>query len=67
MYRGILEGKEGYLEFEINIFFNFMPSLCSEVHLTYILIMAVFSGIFRAIDIELHSRDFHTATLALVL
>ena len=38
-----------------------MPSLRSEVQLTYILIMTVFLGIFRAIDIGLHSRDFHTA------
>ena len=45
-------------------FFNFMPSLWSEVQLTYILIMTVYFGIFRAIDIGLHSRDFHTAQSA---
>ena len=41
-----------------------MPSLWSEVQLTYILIMTVCLGIFRAIDIGLHSRDFHTAQSA---
>ena len=41
-----------------------MPSLWSEVQLTYVLIMTVFLGIFRAIDIGLHSRDFHTAQSA---
>ena len=41
-----------------------MPSLWSEVQLTYILIMIVFLGIFRAIDIGIHSRDFHTAQSA---
>ena len=41
-----------------------MPSLWSEVQLTYILIKTVFLGIFRAIDIGLHSRDFHTAQSA---
>ena len=41
-----------------------MPSLWSEVQLTYVLIMTVFLGIFRAIDIGLHSRDLHTAQSA---
>ena len=45
-------------------FLNFMPSLWSEVQLTYVLIMTVFLGIFRAIDIGLHSRDLHTAQSA---
>ena len=41
-----------------------MPSLWSEVQLTYILIMTVCLGIFRAIDIGLHSRDLHTVQSA---
>ena len=41
-----------------------MPSLRSEVQLTYILITTVFLRIFRAIDIGLHFRDFHTAQSA---
>ena len=41
-----------------------MPSLWSEVQLTYVLIVTVFLGIFRAIDIGLHSRDLHTAQSA---
>ena len=41
-----------------------MPSLWSEVQLTYVFIMTVFQGIFRAIDIGLHSRDLHTAQSA---
>ena len=41
-----------------------MPSLWSEVQSTYILIITIFLGIFRAIDIGLHSRDFHTAQSA---
>ena len=41
-----------------------MPSLWSEVQLTYAFIMTVFQGIFRAIGIGLHSRDLHTAQSA---
>ena len=42
-----------------------MESLWSEVQLTYILIMTISIGIFRAVDIGLHSRDFHTSTSVL--
>ena len=52
------------LELEIKRFLNFMTSLWSEAQLTYILIMPIFLGIFRAIGIWLHSRDFHTLTWA---
>ena len=37
-----------------------MPSLWSEVQLTYIFVFSIIFWIFRAIGIGLHSRDFYT-------
>ena len=40
-----------------NHFFHFTTSLWSEVQLTRIFVIPIFLGIFRAIDIWLHSKD----------
>ena len=41
-------------------FYNFPPSLWSEVQLTYIFVFSIIFWILRIIGIGLHSRDFHT-------
>ena len=41
-------------------FYNFPPSLWSEVQLTYIFVLSIIFWFFRAIGIGLHSRDFQT-------